>query len=292
MEQLHARLDPLNLEHFFVLEGGGPITIGYEVGVLDELRERGADLSNAHFLGTLAGSWAGGMVLTGKSRDDIMGKPQIKLFNYDDEEYIHGYAKETFGDARDPRLNVTGTHFPSFRTHVLNCGEGESGITIADGVTRSSSVPFLFKPTKGKDSEGNLWVDGAVGGVSAGYAHWAPHAETLVCVSALSMHLKAPLPGKLQHIVGAGLEAKTKSELWRWGRHNPESEFIFIRPNERIGSMITPRTIFDFRASEAVYDEARGQIADLLDNEQEAPKLIRLRDQLVRLLGNLTQDAA
>jgi hypothetical protein len=201
---------------------------------------------------------------------DVAGKKQIRLFNYEDEDYMLGYARELFGDARSERLNVTATHFPSFRTEVFNCGEGEEGISIADAVTRTSSVPVIFPPAKGQDERGGLWVDGAAGRFpSAGYAHWAPRADTLVCISALSMHMKAPLPGPLQHAVGWGLEKKTRLELHRWKKRNPMGKVIFIRPNEEIGKMITAKTIFDFRAGEEVYHMARTQMADLIDGSDE-----------------------
>lgn len=279
MRELHNRLNPQNLDHFFVLEGGGSFAIAYESGVLDEVRERGWDPKDEHMLGTSGGSWVGGMMLTDTHFDDVVGKEQIKLFNYREPDYMLGYARDVFGEKRAAGLNVTATELPWLRTRVLNCAEGDNGIAIADAVTRSSSVPGLFRPTHDR------WVDGAVGGMSAGYAHYAPKTETLVCVAALSMHLKAPVPGPIKPAMGWALERKTRLELGKWQLRNPLGKVIYIRPNREISDMINDNgfgAIFDFKIAEEVYHMAREQMHDMI----EGPDRVR-RESIGKLVADL-----
>jgi len=257
MEQLHDRLDPLHLEHFLVLEGGGPFGIGYEAGILDEFRERGASSEGIHALGTSAGSWVASMMATGKTFDDVASQKQIKLFDQT-PNYMLGYARDIFGDARSEYVNTTASRLrlgkPSLE--ILNGADHD----LADMVTMSSSVPALFFPAI---YDRGLYWDGAVAGASAGYAHLAPKADTLIAISALSTHLKAPWP--LSGIAGPLLEKKSRLELRRWQNRNPESKVIYIRPNRKIGQMVDGmKDIFDFEIAKDVYWMAREQAAELI----------------------------
>lgn len=283
MNTLHERLNDQNLDHFLVAEGGGPFGIGYEAGLLDEFRARGAQPDHLHGLGTSAGSWVLAMGATGKRFEDIAGKEQIKLFNQT-PNYMLGYAREVFGDARSEFVNTTGSllRFGLPELHIFNGQDHD----LADMVTMSSSVPLLFAPAAYQDK--SYW-DGAVAGVSAGYAHKAPKAKKLIAISALSTHLKVPLPGPLQGVAGFVLEKKTQLELNKWQKNNPGSEVIHLKPNREISAMVrTPKDIFNFRIGEQVYWMARAQAANLLDNEQDDPKRIKLREQVMQLLVELS----
>lgn len=283
MNTLHERLNDQNLDHFMVLEGGGAFGIGYEAGLLDEFRHRGAGPKGVHVLGTSAGSWVGAMMATETQFEDVADKKQIRLFNQE-RGYMLGYAREVFGDARSEFVNTTGSRLQVGlpQLEIFNGGEHD----LADMVTMSSSVPLVFAPANYQD---RLYWDGAVAGISAGYAHHAPRAKKLIAISALSTHLKMPLPGPLQNVAGPILEKKTRLELWRWQRQNPNSEVIYIKPNREISSMVkTPKDIFNFKVAKDVYWMAREQAADLLDNEQEDPKRVKLREQIMRLLVELS----
>lgn len=284
MNTLHERLNNQNLDHFLVAEGGGAFGIGVEAGWMDEFRARGAKPEGLHGLGTSAGSWVLAMGAAGKQFEDIAGKEQIKLFN-PELHYMRGYAKEIFGDARSEFVNATGSliRFGMPELHVFHGRDHD----LADMVTMSSSVPFAFMPAV---YESRLYWDGAVAGVSAGYAHEAPRAKKLIALSALSTHLKVPVLGPLQGVAGKVLELKTDHELKRWQKQNPGSEVIHLKPNREIGSMVrTPRDVFNFRIGEEAYWMARGQMADLLDNEQDKPALINLRQQVMQLLVELSE---
>lgn len=257
MEQLHNRLDPLDLEHFLVLEGGGPFGIGYEAGILDEFRERGADPNGIHALGTSAGSWVASMMATGKTFDDVASQKQIKLGNQT-PNYMLGYARDIFGDERSEYVNATASRLtlPKPQLEVFNGAEHD----LAHMVTMSSSVPFLFAPARYED---NLYWDGAVAGASAGYANLAPKADTLICIAALAGHLNAP--GPFKYVAGRALEQKTRHELGRWKKQNPDSNIIYIRPNREISELVrTPKDIFDFEIAKDVYWMAREQSAELI----------------------------
>lgn len=283
MEQMHNRLNSLNLDHFFVLEGGGPFGIGYEAGFLEAFRERGVTGNNLHAMGTSAGSWVAGMMATEKTFNDVADKEQIKLLNFK-PHYMRGYAREVFGkDTHSEYVNATateiGAHEPKLR--IWNGAEHN----LADMAAMSSSVPFLFAPAIYRN---RLYLDGAVAGPSAGHANLAPRAKTLVCIAALATHLSAP--GPFKYLAGPVLEKRSRSELRQWKARNPQSETIYIRPNRAINRMVKkPTDLFDFEIAKDVYWMAKDQAADLLDNEQENPKLIRLRQQLVKLLDQLAQ---
>lgn len=283
MNTLHERLNVENLDHFLILEGGGPFGIGYEAGLLDEFRDRGARPDGVHGLGTSAGSWVLSMMATDKHFEDVADKKQIELFNQK-PHYMRGYAQEVFGDARSEFVNTTGSllRFGLPELHIFHGRDHD----LADMVTMSSSVPFLFAPAI---YQNKLYWDGAVAGISAGYAHHAPRANTLIAISALSTHLKVPLPGPLQNVAGPILERRTRRELRHWQQQNPDSEVVHIKPNRKISAMVkTPKDIFDFRIAKDVYWMAREQAADVLDNPQEDPKLIKLQQQVRRLLAELS----
>jgi predicted acylesterase/phospholipase RssA len=269
MENLHNRLNPQNLEHFFVLEGGGPFGIGYEAGILDEFRERGADGHGIHSLGTSAGSWVGAMMATGKTFDDVANKKQIELFNQK-PNYMLEYAREIFGDARSPYVNATASRLRPGKPQLEIWNGGEHD--LADMATMSSSVPGLFFPAIYNN---NLYWDGAVAGVSAGYAHMAPQAETLVVIGALAKHIKVPLPlGPLQGVPGWVLEQKSRRDWGRWKKQNPESNVVYIRPNRAISALIKkPGDLFDFEIAKEAYWMAREQSAQLIETRESVGQL-------------------
>lgn len=268
-----------------VLYGGGVFGIGYKAGVLDELGDRGVNLRGAYMLGTSAGSWVAAMVETGVQFDDVAGKEQIKLRHYE-RDYLYGYAREIFGDARADNVHASAFRLPSRENkrpglEILNGGEHD----LARIATASSTVPGIWAPAT---VEGKRYLDGAVGG-SGGYADRAPRSHTLLAVNALAQHLKFPL-GPLKFPIGWGLEAKAGHEVRKWQKQHG-GETIYIRPNKEISDLATDfKSIFDFRLAEEVYGRARNQIADLLENEQEDPKLIELQRKLGALVARYEPD--
>lgn len=253
---------------FFVLYGGGPFAIGYEAGVLDELKDRGVDISDADFLGTSAGSWVSGFQAAGVEFDDVANMEQIKMFNFK-PDYLRGYAREVFGDKRADNINATAVRFPTFRNRKFNLQVMNGGdYDLADIVSASSSVPGVFSPAR---VEGGVYWDGGAGG-SVGYAHIAPEADTLVAVSALAQHLQPPV-GPLGRMVGPALEFKTKRELATW-QHKFGGEVLHIRPNREINSMVkSPKDIFDFEIAKDVYWMAREQASELIRTREGIAKL-------------------
>ncbi len=248
-----------------VLYGGGAFGIGYEAGILDELRQRGVDFSGATMLGTSAGSWVAAMMATGVEFNDVAGMDQIDLFNYE-QDYLKGYAREVFGTMRADNVNATAVRFPTrqdprFRLEILNGGEYD----LADVVTPSSSVPGLWSPA---NVAGDRYWDGGAGG-SVGYADKAPRSHTLLAVAALSQHLKVPL-GPLKFPAGWALEMKSHQELGSWKRQHG-GKVIYIRPNREISGLAkSTKDIFDFKLAEDVYYMAREQMAGLLADKNRS----------------------
>lgn len=259
MNQLRERLDDQNLSEFVVLEGGAAFGIGYEFGILDEFRDQGADFSDAHMLGTSAGSWVASAMAKRLQFEQVADQPQIKLFNQK-PNYMRGYAKELFGDTHADNVNATATELPTLHLKIRNGGDHQ----LADLVAPSSAVPGLFFPAIASN---RLWWDGAVARLSAGYAHMAPRADTLLVVSALSSHLKMPL-GRLADIPGQVLETKSLHDMSRWQSRNPEGKVIRIRPNRAISGIVkNPKDLFDFDIARDVYWMAREQAAEMMDKE-------------------------
>ncbi|MSZ81056.1 MAG: patatin-like phospholipase family protein, partial [Actinobacteria bacterium] len=58
-----------------VFGGGGLFGIGYALGVIDGLRERGIDLTGCPMLGTSAGSWAAAATALSVPFDDLVELP-------------------------------------------------------------------------------------------------------------------------------------------------------------------------------------------------------------------------
>lgn len=265
MNKLQERLNPQDLDHFVVLEGGAAYGIGYEFGILDEFRDQGVDFSDTDMLGTSAGSWVAGALATRLTFEQVADQPQIELFNQT-PNYMRGYAREIFGDQHAGNVNATATLFPSMQLHIRNGGEGKH--QLADLVAPSSSVPGLFAPAR---ADGKLWWDGAVAGLSMGYAHEAPKAQTLVVIGALAKHLQAPVPlGPLGKVPGLALEMKSRRDWGRWQDNNPNAKVIYVRPNRKIGSKIKEaKDLFDFDIARDVYHMAREQASEMFDVNSE-----------------------
>lgn len=265
-----------------VLYGGGVYGIGYKAGVMDEIRSRGIDLSQAYMLGTSAGSWVASMMATGVEFDDVKDMGQIKLRNYQ-QDYLYGYAQEVFGDARADNVNGTATRLPSVRhpkpqMKIMNGGE----VDLARIAAASSSVPGLWSPA---NVNGERYWDGAVGG-SGGYADRAPKSHTLLAVNALAQHLKFPL-GPVKVPAGWALEAKALHEVRKWRRQHG-GEVIYIRPNQEISNMAKDfKSIFDFELAKDVYFMAREQVTELLDDPENNDELSETEKKIGRNLGKL-----
>lgn len=275
MNTLHERLNDQNLPNFLVLEGGAAFGIGYEFGILDEFRHRGVDFSDTHMLGTSAGSWVAGAIATKLTFEDVANQPQIELFNQT-PNYMRGYAQEIFGDSHAENVNATATELPSMQLHIRNGGDHE----LADLVAPSSAVPGLFFPAA---ASGRLWWDGAVSRLSMGYAHEAPRAQKLIAISALSGHLSVPL-GPISNAPGKILEAKSRHDLGRWQKQNPDGKVIYVRPNRAISGMVKkPQDLFDFDIARDVYWMAREQAAGLIEGPNRRESIAALALQSMRV---------
>ena len=275
MNTLQERLNDQNLSHFVVLEGGAAFGIGYEFGVLDELRHRGIDFSETHMLGTSAGSWVAGAIATKLTFEELADQPQIELFNQT-PNYMHGYAEEIFGDSYAENVNATTTELPSLQLHIQNGGEH----TLAGMAARSSAVPGVFFPAT---ANGKLWWDGAVSRLSMGYAHEAPKANTLIVIGALARHLSVPL-GPIGDIPGRVLETKSRYDWGRWQKQNPDSNVVYIRPNRAISKMVQkPQDLFDFDIARDVYWMAREQTAGFIEGPNRRDSIAALAIQNAKI---------
>ena len=119
-----------------VFGGGGLFGIGYALGVIDGLRERGIDLTGCPMLGTSAGSWVAAATALSVPFDDLVELP-VPTFPNPRAGVLAASAREVFGEATDPHVRVVVTELPRLKRTVLSGSQHP----LADLVAASSAVP-------------------------------------------------------------------------------------------------------------------------------------------------------
>jgi predicted acylesterase/phospholipase RssA len=223
------------------LGGGGLFGIGYALGVLDGLRERGLDLQSAPLLGTSAGSWAAAATATGISFDVLCPSVPPRLPDYR-ARVLYGAARDLFAERHVATAAAVAVRLPSFTRTVL---AGED-VCLADQVAASSSVPGLFRPHR---LQGVWYLDGGVR--SAVSADLATPADLLVVV--------APLAGAMFGPTGRYVTRRTHRELDAW-RARGGGEVLAFLPDGSLGALIKrPDQLFDPQRARQAYIAGREQ---------------------------------
>ena len=226
-----------------VFGGGGLFGIGYALGVIDALRDRGLDLSDTPMLGTSAGSWAASATALGISHDEIANRP-VPRFPDPRSGVLARHAREIFGEATHAGVEVVVTTIPRLQRTTLS---GRT-IPLADLCAASSAVPGLLAPHR---INGVRYVDGGVR--SAVSADLASPADLLVVV--------APLAGAMFGPFGGAIHRRLGRELESW-RRTGGGDWIVFSPDDRLADLARrPDQLFDRDIALHAYDAGRAEAA-------------------------------
>jgi NTE family protein len=224
-----------------VFGGGGLFGIGYALGVIDGLRERGIDLTGCPMLGTSAGSWAAAATALSVPFDDLVELP-VPTFPNPRAGVLAASAREVFGEATDPHMRVVVTELPRLKRTVLSGSQHP----LADLVAASSAVPGLLAPHV---VAGRKYVDGGVrSGVSVDLAD---PASLLVIIT--------PLAGAMFGPFGRFVDNRTDAEQRSWASHNAGT-FLEFSPRSATAHIATrPQHLFDKSRAIDAYHHGRAE---------------------------------
>lgn len=224
-----------------VFGGGGLFGIGYGLGVIDGLRERGIDLSTSPMLGTSAGSWVASAIALGVSFDTLVSLP-VPTFPNPKQGVLAETARLAFGDNTHPNVSVVVTSVPRLTRTVLN----GANIALADLVAASSAVPGLLAPHR---INGVRYVDGGVR--SAVSVDLAPPANTLIVI--------APLAGAMFGPFGRLVDNRTDKQQDTW-RAQHGGTFLEFSPKVATAGIATlPHHLFDQDRAIEAYHRGRNE---------------------------------
>lgn len=219
-----------------VFGGGGLFGIGYAMGVLHGLRERGIDLRDAPMLGTSAGSWAAAATALNVTHDDLL-QLEVPRFPNPRRGVLQESAQEVFGTSTVPNVRVVVTEVPRLRRTVLS----SATTPISELVAASSAVPGLLAPQR---INGKSYVDG---GVKSGCSvDLADAARTLIVIT--------PLAGAMFGPFGRFVENRTDLEqaIWLEQHGGKFLEFSPVKATADVAKL--PQHLFDrSRAIEAYH---------------------------------------
>lgn len=226
-----------------VFGGGGLFGIGYALGVVDGLRERGIDLTGCPMLGTSAGSWAAAAAALSIPFEHLVSL-DVPRFPNPRAGVLATVAREAFGEATDSRVRVVATQLPRMKRVVLSGAD----YPLADLVAASSSVPGLLAPHL---VGGKRYVDGGVrSGVSVDLAD-----------PALLLVVIAPLAGAMFGPFGKYVDRRTDAEQIEWSRHNL-GRFLEFSPRSTTAHIATrPHHLFDKARAIEAYHHGRAEVA-------------------------------
>lgn len=224
-----------------VFGGGGLFGIGYGLGVVDGLRDRGIDLTDSPLLGTSAGSWVASSIALNVSFETLVSLP-VPTFPNPREGVLAETASLAFQDHKHPNVSVVVTSIPRLKRTVLNGAH----IPLAELVAASSAVPGLLAPQR---INGTRYVDGGVR--SAVSVDLAPGADTLIIV--------APLAGAMFGPFGRLVDNRTDRQQKAWYTRYG-GRFIEFSPKESTAGVATlPHHLFDQERAIEAYHRGRNE---------------------------------
>lgn len=218
-----------------VFGGGGLFGIGYGLGIVDGLRERGIDLTNSPMLGTSAGSWVASATALGVSFETLVDLP-VPTFPNPKQGVLASTAELAFGRRTHPNVSVVVTRIPRLTRTVLR---GDT-TPLADLVAASSAVPGLLAPQR---INGVRYVDGGVR--SAVSVDLAAPADTLVIIT--------PLAGAMFGPFGRYVDHRTDQQQTQWHKQHGGT-FIEFSPKSTTADVASlPHHLFDPRRALEAY---------------------------------------
>lgn len=221
--------------------GGGLFGIGYALGILDTLRTRGIDLTNAPMIGTSAGSWAAAATALGVNYDALT-ELEVPRFPNPRAGVLARSARRVFGAGNVANVNAVACSLPRLRRVELF----GASTPIHHMVAASSAVPGLLAPQRIK---GTLYVDGGVrSGVSVDLA---AHAEVLIVI--------APLAGAMFGPFNNIVERNTHEEINDWETATGGRAILFAPSLITSRAATLPHHLFDKERAMAAYELARNE---------------------------------
>lgn len=219
-----------------VFGGGGMFGIGYAMGVIHGLGERGVSLLGAPLLGTSAGSWAAAAVALDVDVRQLFDLV-VPSFPNPRPGVLAAAAREVFGERTSPMVKVCACALPRLRRTVFDGARHP----LADLVAASSAVPGLLAP---HEIDGVKYVDGGVrSGTSVDFG---PEAEHL--------HVIAPLAGAMWGPFRRFVDRGMHNEIVRWRERTHGSVTLYTPVKVAAHIAQNPRHLFDrSRALEAYY---------------------------------------
>lgn len=226
-----------------VFGGGGLFGIGYAMGVLEGLKPRGIDLSNAPLLGTSAGSWAAAATAFDIPFATLAEMP-VPSFPNPKPGLLASIAREILGDRTDPLIQVVACALPRLKRTILDGGT----YPLCDLVAASSAVPALLSPHK---IDGVRYVDGGVrSGTSVDYG---PVVKQLVLIAPLA----GAMWGPFARLVDKGLH----NEVHRWKERTSGKVLIFTPHNHAAEIARNPKHLFDKARAIEAYELGKNESA-------------------------------
>lgn len=217
--------------------------IGYAMGVIHGLAEKGVTFVDAPLLGTSAGSWAAAAVALDVDVQDLFALT-VPSFPNPRPGVLAAAARELFGERTSPFVKVCACSLPRLRRTVFDGALHP----IADLIAASSAVPGLLAP---HTIDGVKYVDGGVrSGTSVDFGPDADH-----------LHVIAPLAGAMWGPFRRFVDRGMHNEITRWKERTNGTVTLFTPVKVAADIAQNPRHLFDkSRALEAYYcgiDQAR-----------------------------------
>jgi predicted acylesterase/phospholipase RssA len=227
-----------------VFGGGGLFGIGYALGIIDGLRERGIDLTGCPMLGTSAGSWAAAATALSVPFEDLVALDVPSLPN-PHPGVLASYAREAFGEATDELVHVVVTELPWLHRTILT---GEH-IPLADLVAASSAVPGLLAP---HTIDHKRYVDGGI-----------RHSLSIDLMGpAASLIVITPLAGAMFGPFGHIVDHQIHAEERKWSSHNFGTILEFSPVSETAHIATMPQHLFDKARAIDAYHHGRSEATD------------------------------
>ena len=219
-----------------VFGGGGLFGIGYALGVIEGLGQRGISFAGTPMLGTSAGSWAATAVALGLDTQTLLSMETPRMPN-PKKGLLASVAREIFGDARSDLVSVCACSLPRLtRTRFSGADH-----PLADLVAASSAVPGLLAP---HTINGTRYVDG---GMRSGTSvDLGPDAGSLVVIAPLA----GAMWGPFRRVIDSGMNR----EIEKWKTRNNGTVTLFTPVETAAHIAQNPKHLFDHsRAVEAYY---------------------------------------
>lgn len=217
-----------------VFGGGGLFGIGYAMGVLDGLKEKGLSFTNAPLLGTSAGSWAATATVLNVSFTELSSM-KVPSFPNPKPGLLAAIAQDIFGERSHSHIHVMACALPRLSRTKLSGAD----YPLSQLIAASSAVPGLLAPQKIGDTK---YVDGGVrSGTSVDFG---PDANRLLVI--------APLAGAMWGPFARFVDRAMHNEIRDWKTRTGGTHILFT-PRENAAHIArNPKHLFDkHRAIEA-----------------------------------------